>query len=161
MDVTLISVGWVLIAIGVLGCFVPVLPGPPIAYASLYLALATGNHDSPSVRLLMAAGVLTAAVLVLDYVVPAMGAKKFNCSRLGMVGCFIGTFAGLFFLPFGVVLGPFLGALTGEILAQKGLGASLKGAMGALLGYVFGILLKLAACGFMAYWFWRSTTVGT
>ena len=121
-------IGWVLIAIGTIGCFLPVLPGPPIAYAALFLALARGDHSSPEVSTFVVAGLVMAVVLVLDWIVPALGARKFNCSRLGMLGCFIGTIAGLFFLPLGVVAGPFLGALAGEMVSGKPFGMSLKGA---------------------------------
>lgn len=155
-DVVYAGLGWLMIAVGVIGCFLPVVPGPPLAYASLFLAWAIGDHTSPSVRLLVVAGAMTAAVVVLDYVVPAMGAKKFDCSRWGTVGCFVGTLVGLFFLPFGVLAGPFLGAMAGELIAGKALGQALKGAVGALLGYVFGIVLKLICCGLLAYWFYVS-----
>ena len=30
MDITYEWIGWILIAIGTIGCFLPVLPGPPI-----------------------------------------------------------------------------------------------------------------------------------
>ena len=99
MDIVYEWIGWILIAIGAVGCFLPVLPGPPIAYAALFLALARGDHSSPGVAALVVAGAVTAAVLVLDWIVPTLGAKKFNCSRVGMLGCFIGTIVGLFFLP--------------------------------------------------------------
>ena len=156
MDITYEWIGWVLIAIGTIGCFLPVLPGPPIAYAALFLALARGDHSSPGVSTFVVAGAVMAVVLVLDWIVPTLGAKKFNCSRLGMLGCFIGTIVGLFFLPLGVVLGPFIGALAGELVSGKPFGLSLKGAFGALLGYVGGVLLKVACCGFIAYQFWTA-----
>ena len=154
MDITYEWIGWVLIAIGTIGCFLPVLPGPPIAYAALFLALARGDHSSPGVATLVITGAVTAAVLVLDWIVPSLGAKKFNCSRIGMLGCFVGTIVGMFFLPYGVVAGPFLGALAGEMLSGKTLGLSLRGAFGALLGYACGLILKLVCCGFIAYQFW-------
>jgi hypothetical protein len=156
IDMTYEWIGWVLIAIGTIGCFLPVLPGPPIAYAALFLALARGDHASPEVSTLVVAGAVMAAVLVLDWIVPTLGAKKFNGSRLGMFGCFVGTIAGLFFLPLGVVLGPFIGAFAGEILSGKTFGPSLKGAFGALLGYACGVALKVACCGFIAYQFWTA-----
>ena len=156
MDIAYEWIGWGLIAIGTIGCFLPVLPGPPIAYAALFLALARGDHSSPGVATLVVAGVVTAAVLVLDWIVPALGAKKFDCSRVGMFGCFVGTVVGLFFLPFGVVAGPFLGALAGELLSGKPFGRSLRGAFGALLGYVCGVALKVACCGFIACRFWAA-----
>lgn len=156
LDWLFICIGWMMLAVGFLGCVVPVLPGPTIAFAALFLALAVGDHSLPSGRLLVVAGAVTAAVTALDYVVPALGAKRFHCSRSGTFGCLLGTVAGLFFMPFGIFLGPFLGALAGELLAGKRLGASMKGAFGAFLGFLFGIVLKFACCGLLAYWFWRS-----
>lgn len=157
MDTVYIWIGWALLAIGTLGCLVPVLPGPPIAFASLFLALAAGDHTSPSMQTLVIAGAVTMAVIVLDYIVPAIGARKFNCSKAGVVGCFIGTMIGLFFLPFGMIVGAFLGALLGEaVIAGKNLGPALRGAFGALLGHLAGILLKLSCCGFLAYCFYKS-----
>lgn len=153
-----ICVGWALVAVGFAGCFVPVLPGPPIAYAALLLLRFAGGGSSPETRLLVVAGVATAAATVLDYAVPALGAKAFKCSRAGVTGCVVGTLVGLFFLPFGVVLGPFAGALIGEATAGKEFGKALFGATGAFLGFVSGVLIKLACCGLLAFWFFRATT---
>ena len=82
MDLVYICLGWIFLAVGLIGCFLPVLPGLPIAYLALLAALARGDHSSPSVTCLVVAGVVTAVVMVLDFVVPALGAKKFNCNQL-------------------------------------------------------------------------------
>jgi len=71
-------------------------------------------------------------------------------------GCFIGTIVGLLFLPLCVVLRQFTVAFAGELVSGKPFGLSLKGAFGALLGYVCGVLLKVACCGFIAYQFWTA-----
>ena len=89
---------------------------------------------------------MVAAVTVADYIVPAIGAKKFNCSRWGTVGCFAGTIIGFFFVPIGILLGPFLGAFLGELIARKPVGAALKGGLGAFLGFLSGVFLNLLAC---------------
>ena len=99
---------------------------------------------------------ITITVTVLDYVVPAIGAKRFNCSRLGTIGCVIGTVVGLFFLPFGVIVGPFFGALIGESVSGKNLGQASVGAIGALVGFLFGVIIKLACCGYIAYCFYNA-----
>lgn len=154
MEAVYIWIGWALLAIGTLGCFIPVLPGPPVAFASFLIAYAMG---AIGLITLFTAAAATLAATFLDYVVPAIGARKFNCSKAGVVGCFIGTVVGLFFLPFGMIVGAFCGALLGEaVVAGKNLGPALRGACGALLGYLAGILLKLACCGFLAYWFYRA-----
>ena len=157
MDAVYICGGWALIALGVIGCFLPILPGPVLSYAALFVALAMGDHTKPTITCLIVAGVATAVVSVLDSLVPAMGAKKFHCTKAGTTGCFIGTLIGMFFLPLGVLLGPFLGALAGELLFGRPFRAAFKGAFGAFLGFLFGIILKLLCCGFIAYCFYNTT----
>lgn len=150
--------GWTLLGIGLIGCFLPIIPGPSIAYSSLFVALAVGDHSSPTVPVLVAAGVATVVVTLLDYIVPAWGAKKFHCSRGGTFGCFVGTLVGLFFLPFGILAGPFLGALAGELIAGKKVGSSLFGALGALVGFLTGVMLKVLCCGLLGYWYYLAVT---
>ena len=148
MTIVWMAVGAVLLAAGFVGCVVPVLPGPILAYCGL-LALAP-TEKCPSATTLAVAGALVAVVTVADYVVPAIGARKFNCSRLGTFGCFVGTIVGMFFIPVGLLLGPFLGAFVGELVAQKPVGAALRGGFGALLGFLSGVFLKVAFCLAMA-----------
>ena len=100
-------------------------------------------------------------VTVLDYVVPALGARKFNCGKLGVFGCVVGTIVGLFFMPIGLLVGPFLGAMIGELISGKELRQSLKGALGAFLGYAAGILLKLICCGSLAAMFVQAVQTTT
>ena len=145
-----------MIAIGICGCIIPLIPGPPIAFAALLLAKVLGNHTLPSHTTLLLAAVITIGVTVLDYVVPAIGAKRFNCSRLGTIGCVIGTIVGFFFLPFGIIVGPFFGALIGESVSGKNLGQASFGAIGALVGFLFGVIIKLACCGYIAYCFYNA-----
>ena len=153
MVLTMTIIGALCLALGFIGCVVPVLPGPIIGYCGLLALLPTERCPSPVV--LVSMGVLVAIVTVADYVVPAIGARKFDCSRWGTVGCFIGTIAGLFFLPFGLLLGPFLGAFLGELIAGKPADAAARGGVGALLGFLSGVLLKLLACLVMTVVFVR------
>ena len=153
-----IVAGALLLFLSFIGCVVPVLPGPLLAFAGLLCARGIAPYDRPSFTLLAATGAFTATVLVLDYIVPAMGARKFNCSRLGVFGCIVGTIIGIFFMPLGLIIGPFAGALSGELIAGKTIRQSLKGATGAFIGYITGILLKLVCCGVMAALFVQTVT---
>ena len=144
MTITLCVLAGLLLLIGFVGCVVPVLPGPIIGYCGLLALIPT--EKCPSTLVLVTMGLVVAAVTIADYIVPAMGAKKFNCSRWGTFGCFVGTIVGLFFVPIGILVGPFLGAFLGELIAMKPVGAALKGGFGAFLGFLSGVFLKILAC---------------
>ena len=143
-----------LVATGVIGCVVPVLPGPFLVYCGLLCLLPT--PAAPSTLALVLFGALILVVTVLDYAFPAVGAKKFHCSRWGTWGCVVGTVVGLFFLPFGLLVGPFAGAVVGELIAKKSFGAAVWGGFGALLGFLSGLVVKVVAClGMAAYYVMR------
>ena len=150
MDILCAVASAILLAVSFVGCAVSVLPGPVLAFCGVLALLPT--KFAPTMPTCLAFGVAGAVVLVLDYVVPAFGAKKFNCSRWGMFGCFVGTVVGIFFIPWGVIVGPFAGAVAGELIAGKKFASSLKGGFGALLGFIFGVALKLAYCAACTGW---------
>ena len=152
MELTLMmAIGCVAMLAGFIGCFVPVLPGPAIAYATLFVLFAFGCPLSTA-QLFVGAAVLVVVMLV-DYVLPSVCAKRFKCSGWGVFGCFAGSIIGLFFLPLGIILGPFLGTIAGELIAGKDLAASFRGGFGALLGFVLCLGLKLGAVGLYAWWY--------
>ena len=152
MDLMLMTaIGCVAMLAGFLGCFLPVLPGPAIAYAALFVLFAFGCP--PTVTQLAVGGGVLVVVTLVDYVLPSVCAKKFKCSRWGVFGCFAGSIVGLFFLPLGIILGPFLGTIAGELIAGKNLASSVRGGFGALLGFVLCLGFKLAAVGLYAWWY--------
>lgn len=107
MTLIWVIIGSVLGTVGLIGCIFPVIPGPIVAYCGLLCLIPTMH--SPSVGTLSIYGGMTILVTALDYVVPALGAKRFNCSKFGTWGCAIGTLLGVFFFPVGLLLGPFCG----------------------------------------------------
>ncbi len=142
---------FVFAVLGLIGCVVPMIPGPVLSFAGLLFLLPT-NH-SPSVTALVLWGIASLVVTMLDYVVSAWGTKKFNGSRFGFWGCFIGTLAGLFFLPIGIIAGPFLGAFLGELIAGRKVEDSALSGVGALVGFMAGTLVKLLVSGLIIAWF--------
>ena len=97
MEYALFALGVLLLAAGAVGCVVPVVPGPLIAYCALLVRPAAAG----TVRL-SAGAVVVVAVAVADYVLPSMFARRFDCTGWGVFGCAAGTVAGLFFMPFGI-----------------------------------------------------------
>lgn len=140
----------ILSVVGIIGCFAPVLPGPPLSYAALALIYFFGEPD-------VAAGisgsymiwwlVITAIVTVLDYVVPAYFTKATGGSNSGAKGSIAGMFIGIFLVPpIGMILGAFLGALLSEMFFEgRGMRDSLKPAFGSFIGFLFGTGIKLIA----------------
>ena len=144
MSIALIVLAGLLLVCGVVACVIPVLPGPLVSFCGLLCLIPTACK--PSVITLVVFGLVTAAATALDYIVPALGAKHFKCSRWGVWGCTIGTLLGVFFFPIGLLLGPFLGAFVGELIAGRKAREAAKGGCGAFLGFLSGVLIKLIAC---------------
>ena len=115
MDYILLSIGLICMIVGILGSFLPVLPGPPISWVGLLLLFSTDavpmDYWLLGITLFIAIG-----VAVLDYVIPAQGTKRFGGSKYGIWGTNIGLIVGIFApIPFGFIIGPFVGAFVGEL----------------------------------------------
>ena len=156
MDVLLLIIAFLFMLIGIIGCIVPGLPGTPIAYAALWIAQATERVDF-SWQMLLVWGIVTIIITLLDYVVPALGTKRYGGTKWGVWGSTIGVFIGLFFGAVGVILSPLVGAILGELLAtalhgsvdSKAVSSALKAGWGSFIGILFGTIIKLIACGLM------------
>ena len=150
MDLVFIVGGLLLMLIGIIGSILPVLPGVPISWLGL-LTL----HFAPSIPFdslfLTVTGIVALIIYILDYIIPAMGTKKFGGSKAGMWGTTIGLIVGLFApIPFGVLIGPFVGAWIGESLVNKTESPqALKAAFGSFLGFLGSTFMKFIAT--MAY----------
>ena len=133
-----------LVAAGVVGLVLPVVPGPPMIFAGMVLAAwAEGFVHVGGVTLAVLA-ILALIASSIDFLAGAFGAKHFGASRRAMIGALAGAFVGLFFGIPGIIAGPFIGAVIGELTAHKNvMDASLAGA-GAWLGMVVGAAAKVA-----------------
>lgn len=141
--------------VGIAGCVVPALPGPPISFAALLLLYIADNPNNEITgKFLIIWIAIVIAVSVLDYIIQPYFTKITGGSKLAVRYSIAGMVAGMvFFPPFGIVIGSFLGALIAELFVnKKPLQNSLLAAFGAFLGFIFGTGLKLAACGTMLYY---------
>ena len=152
METALTIIAGFLLAAGIVGCLVPVVPGPLMSFCGLLCLIPTAR--CPSAWAFAVFGTVTLVVTVLDYLIPAMAARSFKSSKWGVAGCVLGTILGaVFFFPTGLVAGPFIGAVAGEMLACRDLPSALKSGLGAFLGFALGVSFKLAACLAMAVFF--------
>ncbi len=156
MTLALIAIGVALLLAGFVGCILPVLPGPPLSFVGLVLLWWGRGFDAATFgsTTVIVLGVLAVVVTVLDFVVPAMGAKKYGASSSGVWGSVLGMIVGMiFFPPFGMLIGAFLGALAFEVLAGKDSPAAMRAAWGVFMGTVVGIMMKLAVSVAVTYVF--------
>jgi len=144
MDIFLLVLGFILMLVGILGSFLPVLPGPPISWVGLLLLYSTSAITMNWTFL----GITLAIALVvfgLDYVIPAIGTKKFGGTKAGVIGTTVGLLVALIFPvlgPFGIIIWPFVGALVGELLNKADKKTATKAAFGSFLGFLTGTFLK-------------------
>lgn len=143
--------------VGIAGCFLPIIPGPPISFVGLLLLEFTTKSPFEANTLWTWAFIM-AAVTALDYIVPVYGTKRFGGTKRGVWGSTIGLVVGLFFFPpIGIIVGPFIGAFVGEMSTGKSTNkAALRSALGSFVGFLVGTLLKLIASGWMAWLFARN-----
>jgi uncharacterized protein YqgC (DUF456 family) len=153
-----ILVGFLMLA-GLLGSFLPVLPGTPlIVLGALVYAFFT-DFGTVGLQELLILGGISILTYVLDYTAGAFGAKKFGGSWWGAVGALVGAVAGFFFGPLGLVLGPIVGAWIGELARSRHLDTSVRSAFGTIVGMLLGTVAKLSLALVMVslflWWVWR------
>lgn len=155
MDILFISVAAILMLLGVIGSFLPILPGPLTSWLGL-LILSYSQQATLSSSLLILTFCLALAIFLLDYIIPALGTKRYGGSRYGMIGTTLGLIIGLLSpLPFGILIGPFIGALIGELLYQNNTQYALRAAYGSLMGFLASTFIKfMVSLGYIVVFIW-------
>lgn len=161
MDIFLLFLGFFVTILGLVGAFLPVLPGPLTSWVGLLILHFTKAVNFSSTFLLVTFGIAL-LVWILDYFIPALGTKKFGGSKKGIIGSTIGLFFGLiFFPPLGIIIGPFIGAFIGELIHDStNNNRALKAAFGSFIGFLFSTGLKfgvsLIYLGLFLKTFWQA-----
>jgi hypothetical protein len=150
MMVAIIILGLILAVSGLVGCILPIIPGPPLSFIALIILSYAKNWEPFSATFLIIMGGLTVLVAILDYVIPAAGAKKYGASKFSVFCSIIGMMIGLFaFPPFGLFIGGFVGAVGGELYVGKAGEDALRAGLGVFVGNLVSIGLKMGLCGVM------------
>lgn len=144
MDIILLLLGFLLMLIGILGSILPVIPGTPISWLGLVVLFLAPSMEFDWTFIIIT-GVVATVIYILDYIIPAIGTKKFGGSRAGAWGTIIGLIVGIIApIPLGILIGPFLGALVGELAFNQTDGPkALKAAFGSFIGFLASTFMKL------------------
>jgi len=145
-----------LIVVGFLGTFLPVLPGTTLILAGSLLFYFSMGRESSGLAWqgLVFIGLLYALSIALDWVSGALGAKWFGSSKWGIIGAILGGIVGLFFGIPGLIVGPIAGVFIFEIfVAKKEVKQAGNSTIGTVVGGIAGILGRVALALGMMCWF--------
>lgn len=148
--------------IGLVGCFVPIIPGSLLIFGGILLHKLWAAGPTISWVFVIIVGVITLFILVADYLLAYLGAKRFGATWKGGLGAFIGAVAGPFLLSpllgigilLGIIIGPILGAIIGELWGGNHLQGAAKAGFGTIVGGMASLIMKLVLSFFMISYFY-------
>jgi uncharacterized protein YqgC (DUF456 family) len=142
MDILILFIAAIFIALGIIGSFLPILPGPLTSWVGLLIMHFTDAIPMNWTFLIITL-VFAVFIWFLDYIIPAIGTKRFGGSKYGMIGTSVGLIVGLLSpIPFGIIIGPFVGALIGELINKSDTNTAIKAAFGSFLGFLTSTFIK-------------------
>ncbi len=142
MEITLLALAVLFALIGLAGCILPGLPGPPLAWLGL-LTVQFAIHAYSNTFLIITA-LITIIVAVFDFYLPIITARKYGATKQGIRGSIIGMVLGIFLTPIGMIAGLVIGAVVGDMMAGRTAAQSARSASGTVLGTLITIGIKLA-----------------
>lgn len=160
MVIFLNALGASLMALGLAGAFLPVVPGIPLIFGGIWLIAGTDHYQHLGRWWLLGIAAVGAVGITVDLLAGALGAKRVGASKQAVLGALIGTIVGMLFGLPGLLLGSFFGAVLGELAAGESVQRSTSVGVGTWLGLIFGTIMKLVSslmmvAIFAAAWLWH------
>ncbi|MGY8642896.1 MAG: DUF456 domain-containing protein [Verrucomicrobiales bacterium] len=146
----------ILIIVGFLGTFLPILPGTTMIWIGMLVHYFSLGMESSGLAWqgLVFVTILYILSLIIDWFSGAIGAKWFGSSKWGIAGAIVGGIIGLFFNIPGLILGPIIGVFVFELaFAKKEVKQASNSTVGTVVGGIAGLIGKvILACG-MVLWY--------
>lgn len=133
-----------LMATGLAGTVLPVLPGAVLIFAGAVLGGWIDGWSRVSWWTLGVLGVLAVLGIACDFVAGAFGAKRLGASPMAVTGAAIGTFVGVFTGLWGLLFMPLVGAAIGEYVALRNLAQAGRIGIATGVGLLIGTAVKIA-----------------
>ena len=166
MEFIFIALGFLLMAFGLLGCFVYKIPGPSLSFLGI-LVLQFGTDIEPfSTTSLIICAIAVILCKILEKQAPKLISKIHTFGRGGKIGCMLGSFIGIGVIAatsdwaedmiwlmyiVGLVVIPFALAVLFEFISNKDWNVSLKSGAAAWTNYLVNTLLQLAISIYCLY----------
>jgi uncharacterized protein YqgC (DUF456 family) len=143
MSIALYVLGLALVAAGVAGLVLPVLPGAALLVAGVVALAWAGDFAILGWGTVAFAGAMGLAITAVDWAASILGAKAFGASKWAVIGSAVGLVVGIFLGLPGIILGPVVGALAFEYAKDPNFERALRAGLGAFVGFVVGSVLKV------------------
>lgn len=155
MNILFLIISSIIILVGLVGIFVPVLPGTWLVFAGTVLYAWVTNFEVISIGYLILFGALAALAWGIDYIASLLTAKKYGTSKYGLIGSVVLGIIGLiiFSIP-GLIIGQLLGVILGELYFGKEMRSAIKSGMAVFIGYLLGNTAKVLLCSIIVVIFY-------
>jgi hypothetical protein len=153
MELLWILLGALCIIAGIIGAFLPVIPGLPFSYLGLFILHLSGVATFSTTFLVIWAIVII-GIMFIENILPIYTTRKFGGSAYGMTGSTIGMIIGMiFFPPLGFFLGSLIGAFIAELAYKQDASIAFRAAWGSFLGFLSGTMIKTVVAAMFAVMF--------
>jgi uncharacterized protein YqgC (DUF456 family) len=149
----------VLMAAGLVGAAMPLVPGTPLILAAAVIYAVATDFTPVGLGRLAILAVLALVSGALAAFGGVLGVRHVGGSRRAAAGALIGLVGGLFWPPLGLFVGPVVGAIVGELSRTQRVAESVRVGIGTLLGLLLGAVAHVVLAALMVamfvWWVWR------
>lgn len=132
----------ILFSIGVLGTFIPGLPGIGLVYAGILVYAFADGFTAIQGSTVLYLGIATLIASFAQYFGSLWATKSGGGKQKALIGTFIGAVLGAMGGPVGIFIGAFIGALAGALLEGSTPEAAMHVAVLSVLGIVGGSIIQ-------------------
>ena len=143
----------ILIVLGFVGTFLPVLPGTILIYCGFGLYGIITGFDSLGWAFYIGQFVLVGISYLVDFLASAYGVKYYGGSKAAIWGAILGSLLIFVIGPIGLLVGPLIGAIAGELIVGEELRRACRSGFGTFIGMLGGTVAKLVISCLMVGWF--------
>src|SRR5699024_81911 len=143
-----------LFILSMVGLFVPVIPAVAVIWIGFFIYHFFLDGSELSALFWIAMTVFTILLIGADLLTNRYFVSKFGGSKASEWGAIIGVIIGVFvYPPFGIIFVPFIVVFLIEIAGQKSIKEASFASLGALAGFLSGVVAKFLIQAIMIVWF--------
>lgn len=147
MSIIFLGISTVIMLVGLIGIFVPALPGVILVFVGTLLYAWATDFQVISAGYIIFFAALAAMAWAVDYIASLLTAKKYGTSKYGIIGSIILGILGLIFFSIpGLIIGQLLGVIIGELCFGKEMRNAVKSGLAVFVGYLLGNIVKIVLC---------------